>query len=385
MKKSVRVVIIILITSIAVLELWKSLKNTRESQTELNVIENAHAANTSTQALVAVNNNASGAKEDSLNDKTRDVYNNLKELHLKGKTIDAEGNPVPDVNVKVSWDKAGWLVGAPDHGSVMWVKSDEKGEWSLVLKKTLRAYVDGASKEGYEYIYSDDSSKNLAEAYNSKEVGRFVVRLRKKAEEGVLLVNPESGYGRTRVLEVVAPHSATGQIDVLDDKTQNRDSHYWDLFVQAKYESSSTSWQISFFVTNQVDGVVASDELLYESPQDGYKKEVIFIGATQPRYLYLKTRSPSLYSRINLDYYQYREHPNTRLRITYKAFTNPYGERSFEDAQELRKFTFARDELIEEAKKAIQSGALPKKPGNLEAHLEEREKAIRKAKNIPMR
>jgi hypothetical protein len=66
--------------------------------------------------------------------------------------------------------------------------------------------------------------------------------------------------------------------------------------------------------------------------------------------------------------------------------TNPYGERSFEYPKVLEeKYSFAEDEMKNEAKKAIQSGTLPKKPENLEAYLEEREKAIRKAKNIPMR
>ncbi|MEI7946965.1 MAG: hypothetical protein WCJ02_09720, partial [bacterium] len=284
------------------------------------------------------------------------AFLNIKSLHVHGKAIDTDGNPIPNVSIKVSWDKAEWLVGASDHGSVTWVKSDDKGEWLLSLKKTVRAYVDGASKEGYEYIYSDDSSKNLAEPYYSKEAGQFVVRLRKKAEESLLIINPASGYGRTRVLEVMATHSATGQIDVLDDKTQNRNCHYWDLFVQAKYESVMNSWQISFFVTNQVDGIVASDELLYEAPRDGYKTEVLLIESNRPRYLYLKTRSPSIYSRVNLDYYLYREQPNNRLRINYKSFTNPYGESSLEDAEGLRKYAFAREELVQEAKEAIQSG-----------------------------
>lgn len=311
---------------------------------------------------------------------------NIKPLLLKGEAFDSDEQPLEGVKIQISWSTANFLFGLPmDHNKTSWVTSDKNGEWTLVLKKTLRAYVEGASKDGYEYIYSDDSSKNLAEPQYKKEAGQFIVRLRKKGEESLLIINPESGYGRTHVLEAASKHSVTGQIDVLDDKTQRRDSHYWDVFVVAQYEAAMNLWQTSFFVTNKADGIVASDELLYEAPRDGYKSQISFLESHKPRYLYLKTRSPVIYSRINLEYFQYNERPNNRLRITYKSFANPYGERGFEDAQDLRKYAFASEELIREAKQAIQAGKLPKKPENLEAHLEEREKAIRKAKNIPMR
>ncbi len=386
MKKTILLGIILLIISILAVKVLEHYPtSTRNAQAKLRNEKITSKQNVLTQDVAVTNKQVAGLKKDTLEEILRGAYNDIKELNLKGKTLDRYDNPIQDVNVKICWDKAGWLVGASEQSSVTWVKSDHKGEWSLVLNKTLRAYVEGASKEGYEYIYSVDSGKNLAEPYNKKEAGQFIVRLRKKAEESLLVINPESGYGRTYVLEVAAKHSATGQIDVLDDKTQKRDCYYWDVFVHAKYEEALNSWQTLFFVTNQTDGIVVSDELLYEAPPDGYKKEVVWLESSKPRYLYLKTRAPSIYSRINLEYYQYTERPNNRLRITYKSFTNPYGERSLEDAGELRKYTFAAEELIHEAKQAIQTGTLPKKPENLEAYLEEREKAIRKAKNIPMR
>lgn len=386
MKRKIRLGILLLIMSILAVKVFDRYPmNTRIAHVNLGNEKIEIKQNALIHDATIMNKQFTNLKKDVLDEKLRASYNDIKELHLKGKTLDRYDNPIPDVNVKICWDKAGWLVGAPEQTSVTWVKSDKKGEWSLVLNKTLRVYVENAAKEGYEYIYSVDSGKNLAEPSNKKEAEQFIVRLRKKADESVLIINPESGYGRTHLLEVVAKHSATGQIDVLDNKTEKGNVHYWDVFVCAKYEESLKSWQTLFFVTNKTDGIVVSNELLYEAPLDGYKKEIVWLEAGPPRYLYLKTRTPSIYSRINLEYYQYIERPNRRLRITYKSFTNPYGERSLEDATGVRKYIFARDELLEEAKQAIQAGTLPKKPENLEAYLEERERAIRKAKNIPMR
>lgn len=117
--------------------------------------------------------------------------------------------------------------------------------------------------------------------------------------------------------------------------------------------------------TNGTDGIVLCDNFLYAAPEEGYRKEVVLQSPSRrPKYLYLRSRSPAVYSRVLLEHDSWRE-PDTgeNFRIRYKAWVNPYAERNLEADERVTKNNWRTgDELTEEAVQAIRSGRLPPKP-----------------------
>jgi len=103
--------------------------------------------------------------------------------------------------------------------------------------------------------------------------------------------------------------------------------------------------------------------MLYEAPQTGYipQATVIVTNQEQGCYLYLKSRTPAVYSRIFFNH-RYNNRGDLSLRLYCKAWVNPYGERSLEYDDSLETSWRVVDELKNEAKAAIRANKLPPKP-----------------------
>ncbi|MEI7946966.1 MAG: hypothetical protein WCJ02_09725 [bacterium] len=336
--------------------------------------------------------------EEEFRAKMRDAYTRIKPLHVYGKAVDSDGHPLAGVEIKISWTTAGFLTGLPrEHNQYKWVTSGEKGEWTFDVSKPAMVGIDDAKKEGYALERSKSTLNELMaiRARTQKDDVEAIVCMRKKKEEVFLLKSPKNGYGDT-FLQCEHGDSVKKFIDILKnvEYTIEKEPLYEDIQVEAHLDASNKCWVISFNAPKGDDDLLVSDELFYEAPEEDYRKEIVLnIPIVQrtfskEKYLYLRSRNPAVYSRIYMEIEimeRDEKYGGQQLVMRKQSFTNPYGERSLENGERFEKYTFARDELVHDAKKAIQSGSLPKKPENLEAYLEEREKAIRKAKNIPMR
>ena len=131
-----------------------------------------------------------------------------------------------------------------------------------------------------------------------------------------------------------------------------------------------SSWPTVYRATNENDGIICSEKLLYVAPETGYQKETILQKETvlhnpteMEIYLYLRSRKPAIYSRILLKHEAWLE-PDTgdNFRILYKAWINPFGERSLEYDQRMTQNSRVEKELTQEAKAAIEKGRLFQKP-----------------------
>jgi hypothetical protein len=323
-------------------------------------------------------------------------YLNIKPLHIEGKCVDTAGNPLPGVEVLIRWRTAETLIGIPEkHNQHLWVMSDGKGEWRFQIGKPSLAGVYDAKKEGYAFEKSKSTMDELmrVRSKNNTDSVEVVVCMRKKKEEVWLLSSPNHGEGEI-LLKAKMGQPARATLDILDKViyTSEKQKKHEDVQVDARFDASNQVWVISFLAAEGTDAIFVSDDKLYEAPESAYSKMVEMRMPPDLKYhdketfLYVRSRSPVVYSRIEFKMSVIScENNEQELSIVKQSFTNPYGERSLENGEKFEQYTFATEELVREAKKAIQSGTLPKKPENLEAHLEEREKAIRKAKNIPMR
>lgn len=138
---------------------------------------------------------------------------------------------------------------------------------------------------------------------------------------------------------------------------------YADVSFVADYDLNSGWWKITYSATNESDGIVVSDELLYEAPHKGYEKKVVVNGPPWPKFIFLKSRIPAIFSRIALDYYVWDGAPTNRvLSIYYKSWTNPYGDRSLEHFKIAEQNWQVEKELEAEARAAIKANKHPRKP-----------------------
>ena len=269
----------------------------------------------------------------------RESYNRLKPLHINGKAIDSDGNPLPGVAIQISWSTAGFLIGLPfDHNKTSWVTSDKKGEWTFSISKPDQVSIRTANKEGYAFDMLNSTRSDmagLAERLKQEEFAA-VVCMRKKKEEVLLLAYPGIRDMGELYLRAQKGQSANVSVDILAGREKKK-VNYADIQVSALFDQTNQCWALIFSAPDGLGGLLNRNELLYEVPETGYEKEVVFKVAMKDRtendknYLYLKSRQQGLYTRVLYEYDSWNDDSNgPTLRVYLGTVTNPYGERSLE-------------------------------------------------------
>lgn len=304
----------------------------------------------------------------------REMFDRLQPLHIYGKVVDQGGNPVPDADVSISWENASFLVGKPDFGRTDTVRSDANGLWEFAANKPHRVFVK-AHKDGFQYIYTADSARNLVE-YKTTPRNPVVTVLRKKGETTFLIVTP-SGNRLAQLVRVLSPHSETNALDLLAEKPDKpKYRTYADVQVAADFNKAENKWTITYSATNGTDGLIVGTNLLYEAPQDGYQRAVVVHGPPWPQYLYLRSRTPAIYSRLDLEYFPWRGSDTSQaISISYKAWINPCGSRNLEYESDLAGQWQLRKQLEQEAKADLLRNKYPPKPDLPKLIKEAKEKA----------
>ncbi len=204
-------------------------------------------------------------------------------------------------------------------------------------------------------------------------VGRAaeLFRLRKKLQNRTFLFeNPDSG------IQVLVKESGmlkgTDFIEVKrsrmsGDKSRDIRSENCDLFYRAIYDEETGDWSVFLKPGGPNGGILVSDQMLYVAPEDEYQPELSFVpdDGVMPdaRYIYLKTRSPPIFSRIEITHVIAFEN---FFRMNAKVATNPYGDRvldsvdmeSLSSKQRLK----LKTRLKSEAQAALREGRLPERP-----------------------
>jgi hypothetical protein len=159
-------------------------------------------------------------------------------------------------------------------------------------------------------------------------------------------------------------------------------TEYTDIIVDGEYDENAKTWTVTLCATNGTDGMILDNRLLHEAPADGYVKQCAIRVTNlydQTKYIYLRSRQPTVYSRIELTYNLcYDLGKPDYLRVLYDFCMNPYGERNFEfDERSDSAFGLAPS-LRKEALEAFSAGRYPEKPKDMEKLAEEtRERVAR--------
>ncbi len=299
--------------------------------------------------------------------KFKEIYDRLQPVHIYGKVVDQDGSAVVGADIRINWESADFLVGKRGGGGQTLLKSDGTGAWEFKIDKPHRAFVNEVIMPGYEYTtrYNQKSSvRNLVENRTTRDEPVVTV-LRKKGETTFLIVDPSGNRIGNQLIRVLSPDSQTKKLDLLSEKgakptvTEN----YEDLEVAVNYEPITGKWTVTYSTINVTDGIVIGNDLLYEAPSEGYQRRVVLDCPIWPRYLYLRSRTPAVYSRLDLEHSIWRESKTQEgLRISYKAWINPYGERNLEYEVELEKEWRLADRLEQDAKILLRQNKRPAVP-----------------------
>jgi len=166
-------------------------------------------------------------------------------------------------------------------------------------------------------------------------------------------------------IRVFAPNFQTNSVNVLWNREDGKKRRYLncDFTVAAEKGSSSNTWVVTYTAINEAGGLIFTNKLLYVAPADGYQRKVTLNGPPWPKYMYLRSRSPVIYSRVLLKHDDLQEtNKGIGFRIIFESWANPYGERNLEYDSRLEENWYVKDELRTEAKAAIEAGRLPPKP-----------------------
>jgi len=285
----------------------------------------------------------------------KELYDRLTPVTIYGKVVDEKGEPLPDTEVKVGWERATYLIGASDFGSEIWVKTDANGRWVFDLSKPSRAFVEDVRKSGYDYSRHDEtlgSGRNLVLKKTTYESP--VVTIMRRMGQPTFLIYRE---GRAP-MRAQSPHSRTNRLDLMEERPDKmKPDGYEDLRVALNWSAASNSWSLTFSAPGEGAGVIAGTNLLYEAPSEGYREEVSFGEPPWPTYLYLRSRALPVYARVDLTYYPWKGgDTNQVMSIAYKAWVNPFGERNFEYDQQVETSLRVKRALTEESSLAVKSG-----------------------------
>ena len=287
-----------------------------------------------------------------------------------GKVVDQHGKAVPEASVLLHIQKASIMPRGP---VIVEAVTDKQGCFSVKKGKGCGLYISKIEKEGYEWNYQYQSLAKRSFNYRNDEIPRhlpdadspIVFPIRKKEQSPTFLFK-ESGFR----LQIKAEESgATVGYDFLQHKRYDRKyairdvSEYslCDFLVKATLNTNDLKWHVALFSGSTNGGILVSDQMLYEAPEDGYCAEYTFIPddmkVPQKKFIYLQSQNPAIYTRIEI------EHINADgqfFSLRGRSVTNPYGDRNLELATDIP--YGVRKQLEGDAKKALRQNKHPKKP-----------------------
>jgi hypothetical protein len=292
------------------------------------------------------------------------------DIQFYGKVLDQNNNPVESADVLFHTMRFSPVVQMFfGESKDMQAKTDAQGCFSVVGEKGRSIYFDKIIKDGYEFSLSQNRERGfdysgVRDPFIPDQNHPIVFHLRKKGETTFLIREIEMDLcinakksGITKGADLVREIN----IDDISKMTFNGEKLYCDLKVKANFDADTATWTAVIMPGDANGGVIASDQLLYEAPEEGYQSESVFIAedfkTPEKKYIYLKSRDPAIYTRIDIeDFSANKEY----FCLHGQSVTNPYGDRNLEQATDL---PFAVDkQLSDEIRSAYRKNKRPVKP-----------------------
>lgn len=296
------------------------------------------------------------------------IHDRMQPQTFYGKVTDQGGTPLIGAEVHVSWEDVTVLSGKQSGNHCDLVQTDGAGCWKITLNKPHRAFISEVVFEGYAYVEDDKNyHRDLLEMRTTWETP-VVSIMRKRGRTTFLIISPSGNRECDPIFQAKGTYSVSQSVDLLAWKSDPGWKYCAtteaDLRVDAVFDTGRKCWDVTYSITNGPGGVVLSDKMLYEAPEDGY---VPSASATLTncynlhKYVYVKSRSPMVYSRV-LFVHDVGAGTNPSLRVSCKAWVNPYGDRSLEYDDLLENNWRVRKALTAESIQAIRSKRIVPRP-----------------------
>jgi hypothetical protein len=266
--------------------------------------------------------------------------------------------------------------------------SDANGFYSIEHEKGRSFYITSISKEGYDgsmlkeergFNYSGpgyDEHGTLKPFVANKKFP-VVFRIRKQGEISFLL------YKTDWVCQISARESGAerGYDFIRDMPVRDLAKPFFDgeplasdLLMRATLNAEDAKWTVVLSSGTAGGGIIVSDQLLYEAPETGYQSQYIFMPEGRKplaaKYIYLRSRNPTIYSRLEIEYCTVDKN---FVRLRGRIVTNPYGERNLEQPIDLP--YEVRKQLFDKVTTAFRHNGRPSKPDIPKPIKEAKEKA----------
>ena len=267
-----------------------------------------------------------------------------------GKVVDQFTNPVAGVDVEVDVPEQTGFMQQASRKKI--IATDSNGEFEVSSKtygvqnlKGSFLIIEKMNKDGCEFVRANFTNsftfqKGYTDIHVPDKNKPVVYQLRKKLVAEVLLIRndpmrmnlPASWSGWTNGYDLMEHY----QIQDLSHLELNGNPVVPDLLMTPRFNTNDGRWTVTLSSGSTNGGILVTDQLLYEAPENGYQPQYTFSPTNDPQHkvlrLYLKSREPALYTRIDLDYI--RVSPD-EFSMQGKTWTNPYGDRDMEEAVDL--------------------------------------------------
>jgi len=284
-------------------------------------------------------------------------------INIYGRVIDQFDNPVAGAEVIV--DCAQFTLALEMKIKSATATTDGEGGFVYqVPKGGVWPTVSSIDRDGYELIFDQNPVMNLH--YEKQQeilavttpTNPVILKLRKKGAAMLLL---------GRRLNLVHASARSNQYDDLDliftqHELSSPTQAYKDLQASVSYNLSNKQWTVVYMATNGSDGIFVSNDILYEAPETGYQQMVTIQNPAALIYIYLRSRNPVIYSRIDAEHLGSRSVPYPVFTINIKTLTNPYGSRNLEYDVRYEKEWEIKERLINEAKSFLARKQYPPDP-----------------------
>ena len=305
-------------------------------------------------------------------------------IRFYGIVLDQYGQPVRDAEVRLHVQQFS-LNMASLFGKVQRIsaKTDPQGRFN-VQDTGRQLYVDEINKEGYEYSRTQNTNR-----FQYSGEGQIFVpdcdqpvifRMRKKDFSPGFVISE-----RYLNFEIQARESGKTigrdfikrqPIKDIAKPVFNSDWLTGDLQVKATLNTNDATWSVGLSSGDPSGGIIVLDQLLFVAPETGYQPEYIFqpedTKAIKMKYVYLKSRNPSIFTRFEMESVNATKE---FFRLSGKSVTNPYGDRNFEEATDLP--YAVTKQLTEEVKASFRRGERPTQPDLPKLIKEAKEKAVK--------
>jgi len=290
-----------------------------------------------------------------------------KHIVFYGKVVDQFGLPVTKAEIKYSITIFTLIMWSKDNVKDYDTKSDDNGLFTIKGYKGKDLNVDVITKNGYDKLIANKEFKYEYGQFIPNSEHPVVFHMRKKGENPTyLMMNQDFNFDMSSGENLVRSF-----IDLRNDwKEKHEDGNYdkdflskhYDIKVSATFDKEKSDWTVIFTASGKDSGFVLDDKFLSKAPEGGYMKEFTIIQhvATEKereeyenseddskmdkfqkltefkfkgKYLYIKSRNPAIYTRMELT--DACADDSESVRIDANTATNPYGERNLELCDEL--------------------------------------------------